>query len=406
MRPSHIVEIKVPRERAFEVAHALVGVQVDFLILHAAPQPLDEHVVHPAPLAIHAHPHCFGQQWRGEIVGGELASLVGVEDFGCTKACHSVLERFHAKCRVHDVAQAPSEHLATVEVQNRHQVGKALGHRHIGDVGGPDLVRPLDEDIAQQVRIDLVTLGRNRGSFFAIDRLDAHQAHEGGHVKAADLNARTQEHANEPPGPEEWVDKMQFVDTAHERQIGRGYWLGPVIHARAAKIEQFALAHDRHLALSVDQRFALGLPNLPSAPDKKSRSMVISPTLACRSRIRSSASSAAGLPFSKISPACSRSCFRQVAIWVACKLWREASTARVASPFNASSAIRALNLGEWFLRERFMVAAPLSRHRCRYDRAVHPLKQTRFRVQKNATISVRWGLGGSLRESWSLSNYL
>jgi hypothetical protein len=34
-----------------------VFVQIDFLVLHASPQPLDEYVIHPAAFAIHADTH-------------------------------------------------------------------------------------------------------------------------------------------------------------------------------------------------------------------------------------------------------------------------------------------------------------------------------------------------------------
>jgi len=91
-------------------------------------------------------------------------------------------------------------------------------------------------------------------------------------------------------------------------------------------------AQDRHLALAIDQRFALGRPNWPSAPDKKSRSMVSSPTLARRSRIWRSASSRPGVPFSNTSPACSGNCLRHVAICVVCTPWREPSSDNVESP--------------------------------------------------------------------------
>jgi len=90
---------------------------------------------------------------------------------------------------------------------------------------------------------------------------------------------------------------VQLIKPAHERQVGRRYRRRSVVQARAAQIEQFALAHDRHIALPIDQRFALVRPKRPSAPDKKSRSMVSSPTLARRSRICRSASSSAGYRF-------------------------------------------------------------------------------------------------------------
>jgi hypothetical protein len=49
--------------------------QVDVFVLHAAPQPLDEHVVDPAPLAVHIHAHALGQQRGGEVLVGELAII-------------------------------------------------------------------------------------------------------------------------------------------------------------------------------------------------------------------------------------------------------------------------------------------------------------------------------------------
>jgi hypothetical protein len=59
MRTTGVVETEVGRERALKLAHRLVGVQVDVLILDAAPQPLGEHIIDPAPLAVHAHAHAL-----------------------------------------------------------------------------------------------------------------------------------------------------------------------------------------------------------------------------------------------------------------------------------------------------------------------------------------------------------
>jgi len=44
MRPAHIAKFEVTRQRRFQFPHALVGVQVDVLLLHAPPQPLNKHV--------------------------------------------------------------------------------------------------------------------------------------------------------------------------------------------------------------------------------------------------------------------------------------------------------------------------------------------------------------------------
>src|SRR6476619_2589915 len=55
-----------------------IGVEVDLLVFEAAPQPLDEDVVHVAALAIHADGDRVALRGIGEIVAGELAALVGI----------------------------------------------------------------------------------------------------------------------------------------------------------------------------------------------------------------------------------------------------------------------------------------------------------------------------------------
>jgi hypothetical protein len=56
-------------------------------------------------------------QGAGEIATGELAALVGIEDFRSTIA----RERFHAKIGVERVGKAPGEHRAPHPVHDHHQ---------------------------------------------------------------------------------------------------------------------------------------------------------------------------------------------------------------------------------------------------------------------------------------------
>ena len=51
------VEREVPSQALLQRPRRRVVVQVDPLVLHRSPQPLDEHVVHPAAAAAHAHRH-------------------------------------------------------------------------------------------------------------------------------------------------------------------------------------------------------------------------------------------------------------------------------------------------------------------------------------------------------------
>jgi len=63
-----------------EFRHGAVVLQVNVLLLQAAPEPLDEDVVDPAPTAVHAglRPHRFDRFDPG--LAGELRSLIRIED--------------------------------------------------------------------------------------------------------------------------------------------------------------------------------------------------------------------------------------------------------------------------------------------------------------------------------------
>jgi hypothetical protein len=52
MWSSSVVKIEIPADRISCLGDALVGVQVDFLVLDAFPQPLNEQVVPPSPFAV------------------------------------------------------------------------------------------------------------------------------------------------------------------------------------------------------------------------------------------------------------------------------------------------------------------------------------------------------------------
>ena len=52
MRTRRIVKTEIARERSLHLARCLVGVKVNVFVFDAAPQPLDEHIIDPAPLAV------------------------------------------------------------------------------------------------------------------------------------------------------------------------------------------------------------------------------------------------------------------------------------------------------------------------------------------------------------------
>src|SRR6516165_4917926 len=75
------------------LAYRRIGVEVDLLVFEAAPQPLDKDVVHAATLAVHADHDLMGLQNAGEVLAGELATLVGIDDLGSAVAVERFLKR-------------------------------------------------------------------------------------------------------------------------------------------------------------------------------------------------------------------------------------------------------------------------------------------------------------------------
>src|SRR4051812_155385 len=82
MGPAPIVEGQVPADRGAGLADRVIGSEVDLLVLDRPPEPLDEDVVAPGALAVHADGDAGLVQHAGEASAGELRALIGVEDLG------------------------------------------------------------------------------------------------------------------------------------------------------------------------------------------------------------------------------------------------------------------------------------------------------------------------------------
>src|SRR3990172_2636610 len=234
VRPAPVVEPEVALQRRVRFWRTLVGMQVDLLVLHASPQPLDEHIVDPSALAVHADADALGLKHFAERGSGKLRAMVGVEDLRAPEPIERLLERLDTEVRGERIGQPPGEHLATGEVQDRRQVEKAPGHRQIGDVGRPHLVWPLDGNAREQVRVERVPWVRQTRSPLAVDRLQPHAAQQRSHVPATHGQALALEHRSELARPQERMREGQLIEAAHERQIRRAHWPG-LVWAREMK---------------------------------------------------------------------------------------------------------------------------------------------------------------------------
>ena len=115
----------------------------------------------------------------------------------------------------------------------------------------------------------------------AIERLYPHPLHQRLHVTTADLAPLGDQQASQHPRAGERELQMQPVEPSHDREVGFRHRARQVIDTATADAQNLCLLGDRQIVLTVDHRFALSKPALPSAPSKKSFSSVSSPILAC-----------------------------------------------------------------------------------------------------------------------------
>ena len=108
----------------------VVGLQIHLFVFHTAPQALKKHIVQPTPLAIHADLNLLSLQHTGELLAGELATLIGVEDFWHTVFGDRVLQCIHTELTIQRVGQPPRKHSARVPVD--YALLLTLLHTHEG----------------------------------------------------------------------------------------------------------------------------------------------------------------------------------------------------------------------------------------------------------------------------------
>ena len=166
VKPLVVVEAEVSVQASPQFVSRFARVQVHVLLLHAAPQPLDEDVVQGTATAVHADGNAVVFQQLHIVCRGELAALVAVDDFWASVAPEGFPEHCNAPLCRHRVAQAPAHHVARVHVYDGEQVHVAATHRDVADVKLPDLVAVVYAKAFQQVRVLVCLLVGDRRAVF------------------------------------------------------------------------------------------------------------------------------------------------------------------------------------------------------------------------------------------------
>ena len=177
VRTPLVVPAKIAGKLPLGFPHVGVILQVHFLVFHRPPKTLDEDVVQVSPPPVHADLNAAVPQGRRECFTRELSPLVAVEYLRA-----SVRERrgqrLHAEPRVDEIAHPPREHVPAEPVHDRHKIREPAPHADVRDVRGPHLVRTLDGQPRQQVRIFARPAIGNAGARPRIDRRKPHHPHQ------------------------------------------------------------------------------------------------------------------------------------------------------------------------------------------------------------------------------------
>src|ERR1700732_2161598 len=107
MRTFAVKEVEIPADRGACLADAVVGPEIDLLVFDRAPESLDEDVVAPCPLAVHADGDGVVEQQAGEGGTGELTALVGIENLRPAMPGEGLLDRLEAERDLHRDRDAP-----------------------------------------------------------------------------------------------------------------------------------------------------------------------------------------------------------------------------------------------------------------------------------------------------------
>src|SRR3954453_17574110 len=100
MRSAAVVKTEIPADRGAGLGDRVVSSQVDLLVFDRSPEALDEDVVTPSTLAVHADGDFVCGQDTDEGLAGELAALIGVEDLRPAMVGQSLFQSLDAERRL------------------------------------------------------------------------------------------------------------------------------------------------------------------------------------------------------------------------------------------------------------------------------------------------------------------
>lgn len=131
------------------VSHKIVGIEIDFLIFHAAPQSFNKYIIPPGALAIHADADVIVLEHIDKRTTGILAALIRVEYLRFTLAVYRFLQGIDTKASIQAVREPPAQYFSAILVHDHREINKTSFQRQKRDITGPDLIGLINAQVSQ-----------------------------------------------------------------------------------------------------------------------------------------------------------------------------------------------------------------------------------------------------------------
>ncbi len=141
-----IVKRQIVIQPCFSLPNLVPITQIDFVVLHRAPQAFDKNIIKGSPSSIHADRNASRFQAPCKHLAGKLAPLITIEDIRFARLERS-LQRGETERRVQTDRHLPTQHIPTEPVHDRHQIDKTTGQPNVCDVRTPDLIGADDPQL-------------------------------------------------------------------------------------------------------------------------------------------------------------------------------------------------------------------------------------------------------------------
>jgi hypothetical protein len=236
-----VIEREVPRQVGSRFRCVFIGFQIHLFLFHGSPKSFNEHVIPPTTLAVHADGNTVGFEHAGELEARKLTSLIGIHDLGDTILGNGFLQGADTELRMHRVREFPSQDLSAMPVHHCDEIQEPSAPWKVRDIHRPDLVRSVDDQVPQQIRIDRMCRMRLTGVFLAVNRLDPHQSHQAPYPSSSDTDVATlPQQISKHPSARKGIIEMQSVDQRHPSDIGVRRPLRAVVSRRSGIPNTFA----------------------------------------------------------------------------------------------------------------------------------------------------------------------